>query len=422
MSVSTATSKRAWLNGYFASFSAKVSLLIAATVLIVFAVSVAVMASQSVKNGSVQAARLILVSLNALDQLPADASMLQSELLIRNSAPESAARLPPMARQLQGVLADRIGAQRVRITTGSGTDDRRLFYVWLRSSNAIERWYGLPMEPQAGRISTMTMTALILTVLMVCVAAWWLTRLLIRPIEMLTLQAPAIVAGRDVPTVVGYAAPEVHSLAQALRQAAQAQAQIARERELMLVGISHDLRTPIARLRMALELDSGDDRQLILADVLELEDVVSGFLSTARAEIDEPHSEIDLTTLLTALMASRAADWKLLADEPIKTKLPVASFKRVLGNLLDNAELHGQAPRAVRLGRAHGWIFVDVDNAGAAIPGDIQRDPLRPFKASASGHTGMGLAIAARLASRFSGTLEFRDGPNTVSVRLKWPS
>jgi two-component system, OmpR family, osmolarity sensor histidine kinase EnvZ len=320
------------------------------------------------------------------------------------------------------VLADRIGAQRVRITTGSGAEDRRMFYVWLRSSNALERWYGLPMEPQAGRISTMTMTALVLTVLMVCVAAWWLTRLLIRPIEMLTLQAPAIVAGRDVPTVVGYAAPEVHSLAHALRQAAQAQAQIARERELMLVGISHDLRTPIARLRMALELDSGDDRQLILADVVELEDVVNGFLSSARAELEEPQSEFDLTVQLPVLLAARSVNWKLLVDEAIKTKLPVASFKRVLANLLDNAELHGQAPYTVRLGQAHGWLYVDVGNAGLAIPADVQRDPLRPFKASASGRTGMGLAIAARLASRFSGTLEFSDGPNTVSVRLKWPS
>ncbi len=420
-------------QGRFASFSARVSLLIAVAVLTVFFVAVAILSGQSVRNGSAQAARLILLALQAADQaqplrssgeLPkhddAAQTLASSEVMLRWQAPIARRRMPAMATQIQQALVDRVGAQRVRVAE-SARGDRRAFDVWMQSAKQPELWLGLPMEPNTGRISAMALSALMLTAFIVFFAARWLARMLIHPIEALTAQAPAIVAGRDVPTIGKHASPEVHELANALQLAARAQAQIARERELMLVGISHDLRTPIARLRMALAIDRSDDRDLILADVLELEGVVNGFLSSARSELQEPQTEIELCALISSMLATRSSQWRLIGNGPVFASLPVASFKRVISNLLDNAECHGQPPLIVQLWRSHGWLHIDVNNAGTPIPAEVRADPMRPFKASASGQSGMGIAIAARLASRFSGVLEFGEGASNVSVRVKWP-
>ena len=205
--------------------------------------------------------------------------------------------------------------------------------------------------------------------------------------------------------------------------------QTERERETMLAGIAHDLKSPITRLRLRLGLARPDpaDLQRSEADLDALERITAQFLLFAGGVDAEPPVEVPLEQLLAELSAAIDPRELQLDLEPMQRWVQPTALGRAVGNLLDNALSHGQRPLRLVLRPAlpEGEGFrIAVWDCGAGIAPDQWGQALMPFQRldrarGGLGHCGLGLAIAARVAAAHGGGLEAQRSAQGFAVVLQ---
>ncbi len=205
--------------------------------------------------------------------------------------------------------------------------------------------------------------------------------------------------------------------------------QTERERETMLAGIAHDLKSPITRLRLRLGLARPDpaDLQRSEADLDALERITAQFLLFAGGVDAEPPVEVPLEQLLAELSAAIDPCELQLDLEPMQRWVQPTALGRAVGNLLDNALSHGQRPLRLLLrpGLPEGEGFrIAVWDCGAGIAPDQWGQALMPFQRldrarGGLGHCGLGLAIAARVAAAHGGGLEAQRSEQGFAVVLQ---
>ena len=204
-----------------------------------------------------------------------------------------------------------------------------------------------------------------------------------------------------------------------------------RERALVLAGISHDLRTPLARVRLSAELSTDESlRDGLVADVEQMDAVIRQFLDYARLDEKEAAVPTDLQALVQETAQPFAAQAKLRLDLRPLPPLAVRPLllKRALANLLDNAVKHGGGEITVRLKQDGNRVVLAVEDRGAGIPA-AQRDAAkRPFVRLESARSdttgsGLGLAIVERTARLHNGEFHLEDrAGGGLSARLVLPA
>jgi len=242
----------------------------------------------------------------------------------------------------------------------------------------------------------------------------------IRPIRRLAAAAERFGKGRDTPGFKPEGALEVRQAARAfLVMRERIQRQISQRTE-MLAGVSHDLRTPLTRMKLQLALlgDTPDIAEL-RADVAEMERMIEGYLAFARGEGSEAPVATDLSGLLedVSLAARReGAVVELDAEPDLILPLRPQAMRRCLVNLISNARRYGGqvAVAARRRGRA---IEVTIDDDGPGIPEERMEDVFKPFyrldasRNQATGGTGLGLTIARDIARHHGGDVTLSRSP-----------
>ena len=204
------------------------------------------------------------------------------------------------------------------------------------------------------------------------------------------------------------------------------------DRTQMLAAISHDLGTPITRLRLRAEfVDDKEQRKKMLADLDDMEKMVFSALSFARDEAaSEPHAMVDLRTLLQRVCDDMADAGYAITLDVGNGAVPYgcrpAALRRALTNLIDNAIKYGRRAR-VSLDHDQDGFLIRIDDNGPGIPNDLQEDAFKPFRrleASRSretGGTGLGLTLARTIIRAHGGdvTLVNRtEGGLRVEARL----
>jgi two-component system osmolarity sensor histidine kinase EnvZ len=186
-----------------------------------------------------------------------------------------------------------------------------------------------------------------------------------------------------------------------------------RERRTMLAGLAHDLRSPLTRLRLRLASNgplAADERRRAEADLAALERITSQFLQFIGAESQEEPVLVPLEALV-AEAANGVAEVQLEL-EPMRRCVQPIALARAIANLLDNAATHGQPPlRLVLRSLGQEGFAIEVWDAGPGIATADWERALQPFQRldparSGVGHSGLGLAIAARVAQAHGGSLE----------------
>ena len=186
-----------------------------------------------------------------------------------------------------------------------------------------------------------------------------------------------------------------------------------RERRTMLAGLAHDLRSPLTRLRLRLASSgplTGDERRRAEADLAALERITRQFLQFVGAETQEEPVWVPLEALV-AEAANGVAEVQLDLEPMGRCVLPIA-LGRAIANLLDNAETHGQPPlRLVLRSVGQEGFAIEVWDGGPGIAEADWERALQPFQRldrarSGVGHSGLGLAIAERVAQAHGGSLE----------------
>ncbi|MBI4206808.1 MAG: HAMP domain-containing protein [Betaproteobacteria bacterium] len=237
-----------------------------------------------------------------------------------------------------------------------------------------------------------------------------------RPLRELTRAAAQVGQGRIPPPVEESGPAEIRTLAGAFNQMAADLKRLDDERALLLAGVSHDLRTPLSRIRLGLEmLDERGEAGLkegIERDIEDIDAAIGQFLDFARLTDTEPETaEGDLNALVRSVAERYARLHKTvtiqLAAVPPLPLRPLA-IQRLLDNLIENALRHGGGAVEIATGRSDAGAFVEVLDRGPGIPlGEIDR-MLRPFTrldaARGGAGTGLGLAIVERIARAHGGT------------------
>jgi two-component system osmolarity sensor histidine kinase EnvZ len=253
----------------------------------------------------------------------------------------------------------------------------------------------------------------------------------VRPIRRLAVAAKNFGKGRDVPGYHPSGASEVRQAADAfIEMRERIKRQIAQRTE-MLAGVSHDLRTPLTRMKLQLEmLGWRPGVEELKADVSEMERMVEGYLAFVRGEGAAPPEPHDISALLEQVVSGarkEGARIDLHAEDDLVVPVRFDSFKRCLGNLVSNAAHYGQHVQ-VRAGRREDAVEILVDDDGPGIPSDQREAVFRPFfrldpsRNPETGGVGLGLTIARDVARGHGGELQLDDSPlGGLRARLRVP-
>ncbi|MDO9338356.1 MAG: HAMP domain-containing sensor histidine kinase [Caulobacter sp.] len=218
---------------------------------------------------------------------------------------------------------------------------------------------------------------------------------------------------------------ELGAAAEALNQMQSRLRRFISDRTAMVGAISHDLRTPLARIRFKLEAAPPALRSAILSDVGQMEQMIEGVLAFIRDEtLPRQRERLDLLSLVECVVDDAAlvgADVELAEDSaPVIVEGDPSGLRRLFGNLVDNAVKYGGEAR-VRVSRDGDMARVEIDDAGPGLaPEDLRRafDPF--YRADASrnldqGGVGLGLPIARATARGHGGEVVLR--PQAVGLR-----
>ena len=254
--------------------------------------------------------------------------------------------------------------------------------------------------------------------------AWLIVFRITRPLKALQEAAHKIGAG-ETPTRLNESGPtELATVAHAFNQMNADLAQIDQDRALILAGISHDLRTPLTRLRMGIEMSADEDlREGMTADVEEMDKTIGQFLDFARSEGGEAQQEVDVAALLAELSTQyqrRGFKVEIAKSAAPARALPVRpqALRRAVSNLIDNALRYAGSESVVEveLDSSANEFAIEVRDRGPGIPQEEVERIKRPFARletarSNTAGAGLGLAIVERIARSHNGRLDLLPRP-----------
>ncbi|GAB2181858.1 ATP-binding protein [Denitratisoma sp. agr-D3] len=312
--------------------------------------------------------------------------------------------------------------------------------LWLRLALPIPTWWRLPLPPRhdgpprfgegpgmmpgappgpPGRRGVEPWTwGLLVSFAVVFVggmALLWRVQVPLRQLE----QALDKITPNATPVPLELHGPgEVKRLAERFNRMMARLHQHEQDREVMLAGVAHDLRAPVTRLRLQLELENSPRQQDMLRNLSSMEAIVDQFLLYARGGEAEAKTEWELNAFLAEVAAPYEDQGVSCHTEATDTILPIqaSSLRRALCNLIENALEYGATPVEVSLLQDNERIMLRVRDHGAGIAAADQARALRPFtrldeSRGRQGHCGLGLSIANRIAESHGGHLVLEAAP-----------
>lgn len=256
-----------------------------------------------------------------------------------------------------------------------------------------------------------------------------------RPLRELTRAAEQLGRGTTPQRITETGPVEIRTLAQAFNNMAADIRRQDEERALLLAGVSHDLRTPLARIRLALEMldDHGasDLKDGVAQDIGDIDAAIGQFLDFARPiDAETVATDADLNALVQSVVGryTRLGKNMRFAPGPLpQLPLRAQALQRLLTNLIDNALRHGGDNVDIRTGLEGKTAYIEIMDRGPGIPEADAERMLQPFtrmdNARSTSGTGLGLAIVDRIARLHGGSIKLlpRKGGG-LRARVELPS
>jgi two-component system osmolarity sensor histidine kinase EnvZ len=281
-----------------------------------------------------------------------------------------------------------------------------------------EFWIALPKDRVEYPVYDVLFPWSLLVFVFALPGAYFTARQVARPLKKIAQAALQVGQGTWPQPLPENGAQEIVTVSRAINKMSADLAANERERALVLAGISHDLRTPLARVRIAAELSADESlREGLSADVEQMDSVIQQFLDYARLDENEARKPTDLKSLAEEVAQQFSAQARSLTlDLHNVPSIPVRPLllKRALSNLLDNAIKYGGGEITVQLRREENHIVMTVADRGTGIPSSQHATVKRPFvrlesARSNSTGSGLGLAIVERAARLNDGELILAD-------------
>jgi two-component system osmolarity sensor histidine kinase EnvZ len=412
-----------------------VSIAIAATIGLFHQDRVALLARQvdDTKIVQLKAVRAALESLDAREHRDAMVRIAREygvRVIPESERPMFGANAGPPQRRMQE-LADRLREQ-----LGPGTEvhpapGRGLLFVRVQAADA-GYWIGFPLLPPTtseDRPSRAATWSLVIAGALL-VAAFIFARYLSRPLRDLSTTVERIGRGETPAPLPEQGPSEIVALNRGVNRMMASLTQLERDRALMLAGVSHDLRTPLARLRLGVEMQARDEaaRAGMVDDIEEMDRIIGQFLDFARTNDEAGVADADINEVVQAAVERQVRaghDVRFAPGSVPIARMRATAFSRLVANLLDNAIAYGAPPVEVSTRSSDQKIVLDIADRGPGIPPDQVERLKRPFtrasvarsnEGNAAG-AGLGLAIVDRIARLHGGTFDLlpREGGGTLA-------
>ena len=387
----------------------------------------------------------------AAGSAPAAASQSLPQVLQSAALPAHADLLPGRAPRM-AELRERLQGKGVTVTQlAMVRGEPQTLWLQVRGP-AGTRWLGIREPLVEPYLPLRVALALALGLLLVLAVSAWQAWRLARPLEVLRQRMAAhrpgdMQAAAPERSAAGTGSSEIAAIGAAWQQTQARLSLHERERALMLAGISHDLRSPLTRIRLAAALlpdgpGVAERRSSIERNVAAMDRLLQGFLDHAQAAdvaLDQPLELVELLQRVArqALDAALAEDTAALpggqpllrTELPAQLMLPAAHpwlLERLVANLLDNARQHGRPPWVLRAELRQQEVVIEVQDAGPGIAVQDREAVLQAFYRGDVSRgrpgSGLGLAVVRDGVARLGGRIEFaHDAPRRHVVRLCLP-
>ena len=351
-------------------------------------------------------------------------------------------------RLLQQALEKRLGTSRITL----GADVQRPAWIWIDIPIRGQTLRFGFSEQRIGARPPVVLLAMAIAIIVLAISAALIIALrLSRPLALLSAATTAVGKGEKSLVPEDKGPDEIITLAHNFNRMSHEVSELLENRTTLLAGISHDLRTPLTRIRLALEINpdaiEASLRSGFENDVEDMEQLLEQALLLARGvEKKEPLQEQDLIMLLSTLAAQLDAEWQaqhpeskcrieFQTDDTLGTAwrwpLPKQTLLRVLHNLIENALRYGNnrgnnKPVTIRLGKQSDTPMISILDRGPGIPEEEQEAVFRPFyrlegsRNLKTGGSGLGLAIVRQLCQAQGWEMSFhsRSGGGTEARLL----
>jgi two-component system osmolarity sensor histidine kinase EnvZ len=334
-------------------------------------------------------------------------------------------------------IVDKLGPGTQVATEVNGTRG-----LWVSLALEDDRyWVFIDRDPAARTYGTQWTGWAAVALLLSLIGAVLITRLINRPLAQLSRAAADVGSGRQPAPLPETGPVEIRTVNQNFNRMVSDLGKLEADRAVLLAGISHDLRTPLTRLRLELEmaLIPQDARDAMVGDIEQIDDIVRQFLDYARRAPQAPAEDIDLAELVETAVrrlridAQPASHVELRLARNLKVRGHRTELDRAIDNLLTNAVRYGRDPTSgalaitVSLIRSDDLAIVGVADSGPGVPADQIERLMRPFERgeearSGGGGAGLGLPIVDRIARMHGGALRLlANAPHGLRAELALP-
>ena len=346
-----------------------------------------------------------------------------------HDVPPPNANMPPPLERFVEDVRDRMPADtQVRIGPPGGPPT-----LWVRAASD-QNWIVVPVQPlRMPRSLDRTVLWLVIIFSFAVMAALFAAWALQRPLRLLAQAVTRFGRGLPVPPVPERGPRELRQLTHGFNQMVQEVARTENDRAVMLAGVAHDLKTPLARLRLRAEMmDDAKTRDGVVRDVDSMTHIVEQFLLFAhdgadRSEPVEVDAQCERVVRSYRAVAAGAPIVETQLNAGPSFVLPAATLDRILSNLLDNAHAYGAPPVVVATARTPQGFTLSISDNGKGIAAQDLINASRPFvrldpARGGNGHSGLGLAIVERLVRRTGGEWEIGNyGGRGLRVLMSFP-
>ena len=317
----------------------------------------------------------------------------------------SAGLFPYRSEQMSLLLG---GDAEVRISDGNE------YLFWIRAPQAPHLWVKIPLVGmERGNFNPLIFFMVVIGLLRV-MGGWVFVRQLNRPLKSLEIAAEDVGRGDFPEPLVERGTSEIMAVTQAFNHMSKGIKQLEDDRNLLMAGISHDLRTPLTRIRLASEMMQDQDAFLkegIEIDIEDMNNIIDQFIDYLRHDSKDKAEIGDLNALVDEVLNVERPSDRVITFHPSDCpKIPLrhVAVRRALANLVQNAIRYTSGDIDVFTGVENDYVFIIVSDNGAGIPeADIER-LFQPFTqgdtARGTEGSGLGLAIIKRIVDTHGGS------------------
>lgn len=329
----------------------------------------------------------------------------------------------PIADEYYHAVSIDLMSEEMSKELGSPTDVRMMlgsdsYILWMKIDSLPGSLLRIPLsELQEEDFAPLFRNSLIMALLIVA-GGWLFIRLQNRPLIALEKAAKGVGRGDIPPPLPEKGATEIRSVTRAFNQMSKGIQALEEDRALLMAGISHDLRTPLTRIRLATEMMSPEDSYLaegIISDTEECNEIISQFMDYLKPVNKESFIEVDLNEIANDIATSEGG-YEIQIETELQQPLKVTNgspiaIKRAVSNLVVNAIRYGNGWVKVSTGVTadNKLVWVCIEDNGPGIEQSQIGKLFEPFTrgdtARGSEGTGLGLAIVKRIASQHNGNV-----------------